>query len=193
MKPYSIKISDQVLLKHRPSKSRTQYNPGPFEVIDVRGNHIISESDGQKVLAKSLPRMLRSEGIFKVEPNLAIPVNSFLEKEKRMMYTQLMETQMLLYISKKYTLRAAITHSPQSHILLKRLHLSTFGVRPEKDDAQLGSKIINWNLINKFSLHSFEMVSGFQFCVWQMLRLIYCHDYCKVSRRRDTDFMCVHT
>ena len=82
----------------------------------------------QKEMAKSLPRMQRSGRIFKVEPNLAIPVNSFLEKEKRMMYTQLMETQMLLYISKKYTLRAAITHSPQSHILLKRFHLSTFGV-----------------------------------------------------------------
>ena len=115
----------------------------------------------QKEMAKSLPRMQRSGRIFKVERNLAIPVNSFMEKEKRMMYTQLMETQMLLYISKKYTLRAAITHSPQSQILLKRLHLSTFGVRPEKDDAQLRSKIINWNLINKFSLHSFEMVFWF--------------------------------
>ena len=108
----------------------------------------------QKEMAKSLPRIQRSGRIFKVEPNLAIPVNSFLEKEKRMMDTQLMETQMLLYISKKYTLRAAITHSPQSHILLKRLHLSTLGVRPEKE-------IISWNLINKFSLHSFEMVFWF--------------------------------
>ena len=108
----------------------------------------------QKEMAKSLPRIQRSGRIFKVEPNLAIPVNLFLEKEKRMMDTQLMETQMLLYISEKYTLRAAITHLPQSHILLKRLHLSTLGVRPEKE-------IISWNLINKFSLHSFEMVFWF--------------------------------
>ena len=134
----------------------------------------------QKEMAKSLPRMQRSGRISKVEPNLAIPVNSFLEKEKRMMYTQLMETQMLLYISKKYAL------------LLKRLHLSTFGVRPEKDDAQLGSKIINWNLTN-FRCIRLRWFSGFQFCVWQMLRLLYCHDYSKVSRLRDTDFMCVHT
>ena len=41
----------------------------------------------QKEMAKSLPRMQRSGRISKVEPNLAIPVNSFLEKEKRMMYT----------------------------------------------------------------------------------------------------------
>ena len=87
----------------------------------------------QKEMAKSLPRMQRSRRISKVVPNLAIPVTSFLEKEKRMMYTRLMGTQMLLYISKKHRLRAAITHPPQSHILLKRLHLSTLGVRPEKE------------------------------------------------------------
>ena len=116
----------------------------------------------QKEMAKSLPRMQRSGRIFKVERNLAIPVNSFMEKEKRMMYTQLMETQMLLYISMKHRLRAAITHSPQPHILLKRLHLPTLGLQPEKDDAQLGSRIINWNLIlNKFPLHAFEMVFWF--------------------------------
>ena len=116
----------------------------------------------QKEMAKSLPRMQRSGRISKVEPNLAIPVNSFLEKEKRMMYTQLMGTQMLLYISKKHRLRTAITHPPQSHNILKRLHLSTLGVRPEKDESQLGSKIINWNLIlNKFLLHAFEMVFWF--------------------------------
>ena len=51
VKPYSIKISDHVLFKHRLSKSRTQYNPGPFEVIDVTGNHIISERDG-KIITK---------------------------------------------------------------------------------------------------------------------------------------------
>ena len=113
-------------------------------------------------MAKSLPRMQRSGRIFKVEPNLATPVNSILEKEKKMMYTQLMKTQMLLYISKKHRHRAAITHSPQPHILLKRLHLPTLVLRPEKDDAQLGSRIINWNLIlNKFSLHAFEMVFWF--------------------------------
>ena len=116
----------------------------------------------QKEMAKSLPRMQRSGRISKVEPNLATPANSVLEKEKRMMYTQLMETQMLLYISMKHRLRAAITHSPQPHILLKRLHLLTLGLQPEKDDAQLGSRIINWNLIlNKFPLHAFEMVFWF--------------------------------
>ena len=126
----------------------------------------------QKEMAKSLPRMQRSGRISKVEPNLATPVNSILEKEKRMMYTQLMETQMLLYISKKHRLRAAITHSPEPHILLKQLHLPTLGLRPEKGDAQLGSRIINWNLIlNKFSLDAFEMVCVADVTFGLLLRL----------------------
>ena len=85
----------------------------------------------------------------------------------------------------------------QSHILLKRLHLLTLGVRPEKDNPQLGSKIINWNLIlNKFSVHAFAIAFSFfanehfhfNSFVWQMLRLIYCYEYNKVLKLSDTDF-----
>ena len=32
-----------------------------------------------------------------------------------------------------------------------------------------------------------------QFCAWQMLRLIYCCEYRKDSKPKDTDFMWVHT
>ena len=120
----------------------------------------------------------------KAGTNLATRVNLFLEKEKRMLH----------YISKKHRLRAAMS---QSHILLKRLHLLTLGVRPEKDNPQLGSKIINWNLIlNKFLVHVFAIVFSFfanehfhfNSFVWQMLHLIYCYEYNKVLKLSDTDF-----
>ena len=50
---------------------------------------------------------------------------------------------MLHHIRKKQRIRAAMS---QSHILLKRLHLSNLGVRPEKDEVQLRSKIIKLEL-----------------------------------------------
>ena len=112
------------------------YDPDPFEVVDVRGHRIATE--------REIPGMHRRGRVSKAETNLATPVNSFLEKEKkRMMYMQLVETQMLHRIRKKHRLRAVIS---QLHILLKRLHLSTFGIQPEKDDIQLGSKIIELEL-----------------------------------------------
>ena len=85
------------------------YDPDPFEVVDVRGHRITTE--------REIPGMHRSGRVSKAETNLATPVNSFLEKEKkRMMYMQLVETQMLHRIRKKQASSSdfTITHSPKT-------------------------------------------------------------------------------
>ena len=51
VKPHHVKVSDQVLLKQRSSKSQPPYDPDPYEVTEVTGHQVTAER-GDKTITR---------------------------------------------------------------------------------------------------------------------------------------------
>ena len=51
VKPHSIEVTNQVLLKQRPSKLKPPYDPDPYTVTEVTG-HQVTAARGDKILRR---------------------------------------------------------------------------------------------------------------------------------------------
>lgn len=49
VKPHSIEMNDEVLLKQRSTKSKPPYDPHPYVVTDINGHQITAERDGKEI------------------------------------------------------------------------------------------------------------------------------------------------